>query len=236
MPADVTDRLTAALAAERAGGRSTVSGHVARPGETPPRVSGRGDATRPSTSRKRSGRRSRPTWALGALAAVIALVVVGLGFVVKFAAAPTEKSSGSASVAAAPDLAGSALPGLTITSSGTNYTTLGFGAATPAGPSPLAPSTTAPGRSPAGIVIGPGVSSPKALRNVPPALDHLLDPTTLRACVIKIEGLATGTARSVDFATYDGAPAIIVTLESPNSIVAANPDCDLISPVTSTHS
>jgi len=237
MPPDVADRLTAALIAERSAGDTAVSEQVTPTQAAPRRRPLRSPATRPPTSRKSSGRgrRSRSPWTLGALAAVVVLVVVGLGFVVKFVAAPTEKSSGSASVASAPELDGVGLPGLTITSSGIDYTSLTFSAVTPTKPSPLAPSAATAIKSPAGI-NGPSLNGPKALRNVPPALDRLLDPVTLRACAIKIEGLATGTARSIDFATYHGAPAIIVTLESPTSRVAADPNCDLISPVTSAHS
>ncbi len=231
MPVDVMDRLTAALAGERSSGDPE-----AAPTHGPIRPATRLDTTRPTTPRKPGrGRRSRLT--LGALAAVVALVAVGLGFVVKLAGAPAEMSSGSANVASAPDqFKPMNLPGVTITASGTDYTTLNLNSATPPSvPAPLSPTSGAI-KSPAGIKAPPGIAAPLNLADVPPALHRLLDPGSLRACLTKIEGLATGTARSVDFATYDGTPAIIVTLESPSSRVAVDADCDPMSPVTTSHS
>ena len=228
MPSDVMDRLSAALTAERSSGDPE-----AVPRRGPTRPSSRHDASRPTTPRAR-GRRYRA--ALGALTAVVVLVAVGIGFGVKFAGAPSEKSSGTTSDAAAqPPLHTFSLRGVTITASGTNYTALSITAVAPSAPGGLTP---APGgiKSPAGINAGSGVAPAPALTDVPPALRRLLNPDTLRTCLTKIEGLQTGTARQVDFATYDGSPAIIVTLESPNSMVAADPDCDPMSPVTTSHS
>jgi len=227
MPTDISDRLAAALIAERAPAAPRLSD------QRPPRSSA---ATGPPASRKPPGRRrSRHTaWSRGALVAVAVLVVAGLGLFAKFGISPEATSNSKTTAASGSDAAAPALPGLMITASGTNYTSLltPFAAsATPTNPL-IVPHAT---RSPAGI-NGPALGSPSTLEHVQPVLDRLLNPATLRACLTKIEGLAGGTAQSVDFATYEGTPAIVVVLDSPSSAIAADSNCDLLSPVTTPHS
>jgi len=60
---------------------------------------------------------------------------------------------------------------------------------------------------------------------VPAGLDRLLDPAALDVCLRAIETVAGGTAQRLDFATYQGGAAVIVTLASPASVVAAGPNC-----------
>jgi hypothetical protein len=63
---------------------------------------------------------------------------------------------------------------------------------------------------------------------VPTALSRLTDPTQLRTCLDDIVAAQSGQVVQVDYARYQGAPALIVALAGGRvSVVAAGPDCGL---------
>ena len=66
---------------------------------------------------------------------------------------------------------------------------------------------------PAGALSLSGDAAAALQRGVAPAaLTRLRDPAALQGCLTELSGTATTTALALDYAAYDGAPALIVVL------------------------
>lgn len=233
-PVDVAARLDAALAAERpqtapAAERPQMAPAAERPDSVPvrPGEADRG-STRPGGRRATSGstgpapgrrarRRRALAWA-GAAAVVFALAAGGvtaatMGHQRSTSSASTAsgaisgpaRDSAKAPQAAAPEAAGRlALPPV-ARASGTDYRadTLARAAAV---------------QLTAGDSAGPA----------PVALERLADPAALAACTSALTVRYGGTVRTVDFARFNGVPAVIVVLDGqPVRVVAAGARCGL---------
>ena len=236
MPTEVAARLTSALAEVARGRESQPSSEpldadphgAGRQGPADNRPGRGGGGTRPPTVRTPSGRSgSRTLWTRLALVSVFVLAVVGVGFLVRLAPSTQSNSTSSGSALAAPDVRLpelAARPGLTVTASGTQYSasTSVYGGAN----SSEVPRPTAAG---SGGGVQPLHQTAKAVSpdRAPAALGRLTSPAALEACLEAVETSVGGTTRSVDFASYDGAPALIVVLDSPPRAVAVDPNCGL---------
>ncbi len=119
------------------------------------------------------------------------------------------RSNAGGSAVTAPQLSG---PATAVTASGTDYTHATLGQA--------------------GLVAAPySAKAPAAAGNadelsVPPALARLTDPAARSACLAAIVAADGGTPTSVDYARYQGQPALIVVLSGgAKRVVAAGPSC-----------
>jgi hypothetical protein len=211
MPSDVAERLTHSLRSQ------PPASNVASLAEARNRPAGR--------RRGRAARIATNGWVRAA--AVLIVVFVGIGFATQLHTGSTKSSSTATSDRAAPQLSLPNMPsrpGLTVTASGIDYSALP--SATPANGAP-APALT-PGHAPG--LNGPTASSSEfepAPGVVDPALDRLLDPAALGNCLTAVERSTGGVTSEVDFATYQGRPAVIVTLASIDTVVASGPGCGL---------
>jgi hypothetical protein len=244
MPADVAARIEAALAGEAARtGAATAArddarrGNACAPDLVPASRAGRGSVrpgdrdrarntgaspsgppTRTGDAPRRPGRaRSRRVlaWA-GAVVAFVALaggvrlVTLGQQGVSNSASSATTASTPGDSAGArnaAPEAAGRAPAALPAgaTASGTDYRPDTLARAARIEPAAVAPGGT-----------------------VPPDLARLADPTALAACTSGLTDRYGGTVRSVDFARFQGAPALIVVLDGrPVRVVAAGARCGM---------
>lgn len=205
MPADVAGRIDAALAA------------VHRPHTAP--------------VRSLSVARQRRRHALVAAAAAVVVGVVGLG--VASQVLPGLRGFASTEAAEAPqpvrgegaaepdDSVGTPHNTVTVMSSGTNYTASTLrqlvGAGVRATPDRAGKST----RSPA------GVEAP-ALPAEDDPLARLRDPAELKSCLDAIRAQQLGVPTLIDYARYEGAPALVVVLRQgagASTVVVAGPDC-----------
>jgi len=203
VPPDVVGRLDTALAAEarRPAGHAVAAASVAGPA---------GSVTLLPAS---AGRGSRRAWANpGAVAAGIVVLlgaVVGIGTLIgRDGSQSSTKSSASRSVAG---LVKS--PGL-VTGTGRDYTAAALdpyvrtllatpGAATGTVPQSSASPATAP------------TPSPQLPTAVDPTLARLQRPGQLQACVDELAGRRGVVPIAVDFARFQGRPAVIVVLADP---------------------
>lgn len=141
----------------------------------------------------------------------------------------TSTTSGSAdSAAGAPSLGEAAgvppayAAGPVFMVSGMNYTNATLGQLT----APRAVSGI-PDTGPQSVTKD-GLGVPQAVRNDAPAtLTRLLDPGALAACLGAIRTLDPGTVRTVDYARFEGEPALIVAVQlgSESTVIAVGPDC-----------
>lgn len=228
MPLDVRDRIMAAL-----GELPPISG--ATVGQTPSAMSPARDVgppagatgdVRPPGRRDRSHRPpmrrrlAQAGWLKAALSiAVVAVVFVGVGFALR-GSSQSEKTAGTPAPAAAgrdvtapartPDFssAGAAIPGVRVTTSGTNYTAATLGQNGIQAPTAPRPELTGGTEGPA---LG-GAGSPDATN-------------PLVACLADITAAHGGHVIAVDIATYEGRPALIVTLTAPPLTVAVGTAC-----------
>jgi hypothetical protein len=167
--------------------------------------------------RKRSSRAVSSAWL--AAAAVLVVVLAGVGFALSQSRQGGQGSADSGAVAGkAPAYTEQALPGvpsrpaLSVTATGNDYSTL---ARHPLAPHPaFTPNNTRP-----------GPASPGQAVTVAPELSPLLDPGTLNTCLSAVEAASGGTASGADFASYRGVPALIVTLSPDGEQVAVGGRC-----------
>lgn len=214
LPAEVSQRIDDALQSEREHASAPVSLDAAR--------------------RRRESRRS---WlGLSAAAAVIVAVVFGLGALGLNLSGGSRSSSTSegARPNSAEGGASAALGSVIVTSSGANYTQDNLGkqpikpnAITTFGGSKAANSQSSPDRSAApGPMSASGGRITPDLASTSP-LQRLTYPANLSACLTAIEAVHGGTVTTVDYARYEGGPALVATLVSPGLRVAVGPDCGL---------
>jgi negative regulator of sigma E activity len=212
IPTDVADRLNAAIAAEA----GTVSGSTVS-GST---VSGGADADALPAGTNVIELATRRRWrrvaaGTAAAAAVVAVFVGGISALSNVMPQSRSANSAGHGTTAGQGTAGKAdranSPSLyegvapTQQSSGTNYT-----------PQTLRSLLTASG--PAAMNAG------RTGEGGPPELNRLTDPTALSACLGAIVARHGGQPTVVDYARYQGQPALIVTL-SGSQIVVSGPDC-----------
>ena len=203
IPTEVADRLTAALALE-----------------TPPAPARTATVVDLSTRRRWTRRAAGLTAVAAALAAI-------LGSVAALSSRQGETASTSAGRAPAPisaPAAGSAVADtaqLVVRHSGTDYTAQTLGRVNGA-PGAVAPVPSAP----AGGLGSKQEQAPRAPQPAAPALDRLGGDAALHQCLATIVDRYGGQPTAVDYARFDGAPALIVSL-SDRRIVVAGPDCGL---------
>lgn len=228
----------------------------------------RGVARNRSTGTRRAARPDRravPWPWLAAAAAVIGVVLVGLpalsGLFAQMDATTTsasdsgggvvtERENGQAAAPAEPKSAfDAAAGGATVTFSGTNYTAsslktlsqirgpflpdLSDTDSAKSVPAPTLRSTQSYATEAPAPAGGRGTA-------VPPELARLLDPVALNACVAAVESATPGRATIVDFARYQGRPALVMTVTTTGSkvvAVAVGPACGVAGPdrITSTN-
>lgn len=191
------------------------------PQEMPAAVAARVEAALaalPSTtivplSRTRRGWRAHPTAAgLGAAAAVAALIaalVVGR----TSSHHPSSTAGGTAGTLGAASAGRTSIPLPPPTVTGTKYTFRNLARTVPPLLTPstalaLAPKTTA------GTAPQPSAGTgAEATVTPPPALNRLFaSPGALEACVRGIEGGPAAVPLAIDFATFEGAPAVVIVL------------------------
>ena len=63
-------------------------------------------------------------------------------------------------------------------------------------------------------------SNDSALQAPAGPLDRLTNPDALRACLAAIDLVHAGTPSLVDFAEFQGTPALVVVVQEPNRVVA----------------
>jgi hypothetical protein len=120
-----------------------------------------------------------------------------------------DNSAKSAPGMGAPELSSGVGPPISI--SGTDYTHATLGQAANRSNSRL-----------------PAAAAGTSGEQVPAALDRLLDPGQRAGCLAAIVSADGGTPTAVDFARYQGQPALIVTLAGGTAAaVAVGPDCGL---------
>jgi len=227
MPAAVTERLLAALAAEGpldASAPSPAGGQEAAPGRRPADGGGRVDQRAPADGRpggvdgghagpaRNLSRRRRRRWAAWAAPVLVAAAVAGFaGVWINQAAETANTASDSAgSSAVAPESGGvppaSVLgaPAVPQATSGRDYTgALVAGGFRGSRASASAPGSTTMSQNREGTSAG----------SVDPALRRLTAPAALSICVEAIaqaHGQGPITVQAADFASYEGQPAVVV--------------------------
>jgi len=182
----------------------------------------------------RARRWRRAALATTAAAAVVAVCIGGLVALGGNRSSNTSSSSAGTAVTAPQTDAASGVPP-TLTS-GTNYTHAQLAtppprsdyAANPAAPPGEGQLTSQPPGSAGRSSVRSGVGGAPDSAAVPAELARLTDPTQLRACLDAIVAAEHGQPTSVDYARYQGAPALIVTLAvGPVTAVAVGPSCGL---------
>jgi len=179
-------------------------------------------------------RRSVPRWL--PYAAVFVLVVAGLGIgasVIYRNGSDSGRALSSAGSAAKAPMAVPMRTGLRVEASGRNYTKL-----SPAVPGPMHAGTVrSPDAEGATSPSSPGGTSPGGPdpASVPAALRPLLPPVALEACLGAVSASVRAVPLTVDYATYRGAPALVITLAG-DHVVAAGPACRVGDPDLLGHS
>ncbi len=221
MPTDIADRLGATI-------RGLVADRPADDVRTLP-VPGREPSSRPADTRpatRSTARKRRRTGRDAVLAAVVLIVVVIGGLaIINHRSRPPSSSSAATSAAGVAD---SGVPataegdlGPVLTSTGTDYTRAS-----------LHPSTVTPQLAPTGkqpYATTPTVPGPDAAQKpqIPAGLARLGGASALAACVNAVQADTGGTATVVDYASFNGTPALIITLSGINLVVAVGADCGL---------
>jgi hypothetical protein len=233
MPDDVIARLDAALASPIAAPDPIPVELVAPP--APHLTLVRGDGAHPvqqsvETERERgsragSARRLRWATPIAIAAGVIAFVGFGLDYLAGRDSAQNDTASSSAGGSAERNAA--AMPPPALIYSGTDYTALTL-STPPLQPATLAPDDAASGKSQSSPLSAPDKGS--TVMGASEALDRLHDPAALQQCLDAIaaeNGEGAIYAQTVDFARFNGAPAIIVRFSGSHSawVWAAGPAC-----------
>jgi hypothetical protein len=229
MPADVVARLDAALLASAGDrqSRTTAATEVMEPG-TDGAAPARHLVAVPSGSRSKRARRLR--WAAPAGIAAGVLAFVGFGLQQQFAGDGSEDSAATAGAGEAAPVAGRefSLPGgsVPLTESGRDYR------------QDTLAEVTAGNRAMAEPQLGQestdryrkAVPSSGEISMPDPALDRLRVQQALSACIEAIsaqQGAGEVATQAVDFARFDGAPAVIVrfTAGGKSWVWASGPAC-----------
>ena len=238
MPADVLARLDAALLGATADRSTSLDAPVAGASAAPAAMEPGSDGAAPErhlvavVSRSRGGRARRLRWAapIGIAAGVAAFI--GFGFQ-QFTTADSEDATTSAAGAAAD--APQVLPGTElglpnaspqILQTGTDYRRATLGTADDDTSTMIAP------EAPTESATTDRKAAPDAntLAEADPALDRLRVQEALRACLDAIAaqaGVPEITPQTIDFARYNGSPAVIVqfTAAGQSWAWAAGPAC-----------
>ncbi|MEV4705284.1 hypothetical protein [Actinoplanes sp. NPDC049316] len=195
------------------------------------------DGERPATARKRA---RRLKWAapIGVAAGVLAFLGIGIQQWGTADSADSTSAAGSAADQGAAEGSGStlALPAgpAEVVSSGVDYTkdTLAqVGVRAEAGPA--AGTQRGPQSADSGEVQGKGVApGPGVMANRPDPLGRLRAQESLLACIDEISrenGAGPVTAQAIDYARFEGAPALVVQFAAGNGrwVWAAGADCGL---------
>ncbi len=176
------------------------------------------DTTRPSAgrppSKSKAKRKRRLSAAVLTACALFALFGIGVGYLLNSTGQSTEKQATSAKAAAPQAIAGGAagIPPVKIIISGLNYTAATLGSTAFA-----SHTTTNP---------GPNAAAPNGTRApLTSTLDRLSRPAALDECLKQVETLIGGHATTVDYAEFDGQPALIITLPDAGTVVAVGANC-----------
>jgi hypothetical protein len=172
------------------------------------------------TPRKAPSRWRRVVLGTAAAAAVVTAVFGGIAVLSNGGALPGVRSNsggGGAGLAASPAEGFAQSGGATVLHSGTDYT-----------PQNL---TTALGGSRADTATNPknAAPGPQAAAGADGALARLENPQALRDCLGAILAAHGGTAATVDYARFQGRPALIVVVATGNRnlVVVAGPACGI---------
>jgi hypothetical protein len=205
VPADVAARLDRALAASGAGTESNVV----------------------DIFRARRWRRAALTTA--AVAAGAVAIIGGLAALGAQHSTSNSATSSGAKAAPGPAQAYGRVPPTLATGTDYTHSNLRYGILGPtSGRAPDAAVVPAPSLAPRSGAAGAGALNSGPPAAVPPALSRLTDPTQLRTCLDEIVAAQGGQVVAVDYARYQGAPALIVALTGSRiTVVAAGPDCGL---------
>ena len=204
MPAEVAARLDAVLAAAPPfGSTDAVTPELDRPVVPPPGPVPAGAVGPPSASVTTlpSGGRRRPRGTILAAAAASVLVLAGSGVFLSTVGGTSDQPATSAPQA-------TLARGLVL-ASGTDYDEAALDAAVPGllrGESAGPAAERASGPEPLSAPADAGAPGPL------PALTRLEDPTALQDCLSELSGTATTTPLVLDYAAYQGAPALVVVL------------------------
>jgi hypothetical protein len=175
------------------------------------------------TPRKAPSRWRRVVLSTAAAAAVVAAAFGGIAVLSNGGALPGARSNsggGGAGLAASPAEGFAQSGGTTVLHSGTDYT-----------PQNLA---TALGNARADTATNPKDAMPRApaAAGVDGALARLEDPQALQGCLAAIVAAHGGTPSVIDYARFDGRPALIVILATGDRhrIVVTGPACGINGP------
>jgi hypothetical protein len=215
MPADVAASIAMALRAER----SQAEGLQAEGSRSEP-PPGRSNVVPITGARPSRARRlARNGWLRAAAAIIVILGSVSLLAQLPAQSSKSASTSGAGGALAAPYAARPlpTLAGVTITSTGIDYFTH-------SGAFTLSPGVPRPTRG----INGPDLAhSPTDEPAVPEDLRRLSSADALTACLTAVRASVGGTVTSVDFARYDTAPALIITLTPSGTVIAVGSDCGL---------
>ncbi|HEX6969671.1 MAG TPA: hypothetical protein VF174_12800 [Micromonosporaceae bacterium] len=218
MPADVTARLTDALAAVGDADRGAVQSPPRLPAQ--PRRTTTAPDDRSSTGRRPAGRRRRVRWAhVGVIAAAAVVVGVGVGSLDPFTTGSSELDSQSieADGSATPAAALVPPPADHIVASQTRY---------------LRTNLSEAADSPTTVDVGPLVLHATTDRPLPvvPGLERLADDDDLTACLSAVAAAhpAPVTVELVDYAAFESEPALILVFTDGDGtrwVWAVGPGC-----------
>ena len=181
------------------------------------------DAARERRSARSTRAKSINSWVrVSAAAAVVVAIVFGLSSLglhlgtSKSASSNAVRGPEATGAAPAPDLAHG---GISVTQSGTEYTktTLGSRVRNPG----AIPSYGGPKSTSSSSVPAPPVGA------VDPDLGRLAAEPALSDCLSAVEAAHGGTVTAIDYAKYEGKPALVVTLTNPDLRVAVGAACGL---------
>jgi hypothetical protein len=222
MPADVADRIASVLRSPA----SSSERETARGTRDTRRPTSRSDATRPGARR----RRARLYAGLSAVTAV-ALVAFGLLVGLPRMARDDLGTSSDTAGAPAPGAQAEAAQDTPQQTSGRDYRREDFGVL---GTDAAAPAAAARSSDRGGPnALGGAAENPPGFRagSTPPELQRLLAPTARAACLQAIQAIHGGIVRLVDYARFEGRPALVALLDGAPAggasswVVVVGPDC-----------
>jgi hypothetical protein len=150
---------------------------------------------------------------------VIILAVGGIALLNK--GQPDTHTATSAGAVAAPEVTvphkASDGGGPLLTATGRNYLRTSLGYTFNSAPGPAQPGLAS--HASAGTTRGPD-----ALR-IPAGLARLGDQSALQACLSAVEADSGDTAAVVDYALFEGTPALIITLAGLDRVIVVGADC-----------
>ncbi|GIJ50824.1 hypothetical protein Val02_77100 [Virgisporangium aliadipatigenens] len=221
MPDDVADRLASVL---RSPGSSSEKA-TARETRDTRRPASRTDATRPGASRRRAR-------LYAGLSAVTAVALVAFGLLVGLPRVARDGIKSNSDTAGAPAPGGQAEAAVDTPQqiSGRDYRRGDFGTL---GNDANAPGAAAARSSERGgpNALGGAAEQPGFAGSTPPELQRLLTPTARAACIQAIQAIHGGIVRLVDYARFEGRPALVALLDGTRDggagswVVVVGPDC-----------